>query len=152
MPTIVGILTFISMINTTSGRLKARNFFVCQYFSFMSRWNFVLSWVEHEKSSINSGPGFFNCILSVVRMCMLCLLLAMPWVGLWLLHLLVTLIFVCFFCFLGFFLFVFFCFFVFFLLLKQFFHRHQCFIRTFSRNSSPIPSPTEGVGVDRAMT
>ena len=41
---------------------------------------------------------------------------------------------------------------VFFLLLKQFFHRHQCFMRTFSRNSSPIPSPTEGVGVDRAMT
>ena len=36
MPTIVGILTFISMINTTSERLKARNFFICQYFSFMS--------------------------------------------------------------------------------------------------------------------
>ena len=27
MPTIVGILTFISMLNTTSERLKARNFF-----------------------------------------------------------------------------------------------------------------------------
>ena len=27
MPTIVGILTFISMINTTSERLKARNLF-----------------------------------------------------------------------------------------------------------------------------
>ena len=34
MPTIVGILTFISMMNTTSERLKARNFFICQYFSF----------------------------------------------------------------------------------------------------------------------
>ena len=34
MPTIVGILTFISMINTTSERLRARNFFVCRYFSF----------------------------------------------------------------------------------------------------------------------
>ena len=34
MPTIVGILTFISMINTTSERLKARNFFICRYFSF----------------------------------------------------------------------------------------------------------------------
>ena len=33
MPTIVGILTFISMINTTSERLKARNFFICRYFS-----------------------------------------------------------------------------------------------------------------------
>ena len=29
MPTNVGILTFISMINTTSERLKARNFFIC---------------------------------------------------------------------------------------------------------------------------
>ena len=34
MPTIVGILTFLS------------------------RKNFVLSWVEHEKSFITSGPGF----------------------------------------------------------------------------------------------
>ena len=34
MPTIVGILTFISMINTTFERLKARNFFICPYFSF----------------------------------------------------------------------------------------------------------------------
>ena len=34
MPTIVGILTFISMINTTSERLKARNFFPFCYFSF----------------------------------------------------------------------------------------------------------------------
>ena len=34
MPTNVGILTFISMINTTSERLKARNLFICLYFSF----------------------------------------------------------------------------------------------------------------------
>ena len=34
MPTIVGILTFISMINTPSGRLSARNFFIWQYLSF----------------------------------------------------------------------------------------------------------------------
>ena len=37
MPAIVGILTLISMINTTSERLKrlkARNFFICRYFSF----------------------------------------------------------------------------------------------------------------------
>ena len=34
MQTIVGVLTFISMINTTSERLTARNFFICQYFSF----------------------------------------------------------------------------------------------------------------------
>ena len=36
MPTIVGILTFISLINATSERLKARNLFICQYFSFFS--------------------------------------------------------------------------------------------------------------------
>ena len=33
MPTIVGILTFISMVNTTTERLKARHFFICRYFS-----------------------------------------------------------------------------------------------------------------------
>ena len=35
MSTIVGILTFISMINTTSESLKARNFFICRYFSLL---------------------------------------------------------------------------------------------------------------------
>ena len=40
MPTIVGILTFISMINTESERLKARNFFICQYFSFYEQLKF----------------------------------------------------------------------------------------------------------------
>ena len=34
MPTIVGILTFISMINTTSERHKVRNFLIFRYFSF----------------------------------------------------------------------------------------------------------------------
>ena len=32
MPTIVGILTFISMINTTSERFKERHSFICWYF------------------------------------------------------------------------------------------------------------------------
>ena len=32
MPTIVDILTFISMINITSERLRARDFFICLYF------------------------------------------------------------------------------------------------------------------------
>ena len=40
MPTIVGMLTFISMINTTSEGLKARNFFICQYFSFYEQLEF----------------------------------------------------------------------------------------------------------------
>ena len=46
MPTIAGILTFISMINTTSARLKARNFFICRYFSFYEQLKFraQLSW------------------------------------------------------------------------------------------------------------
>ena len=40
MPTIVGILTFISMINVTSERLKARNFFIYQYFSVYEQLKF----------------------------------------------------------------------------------------------------------------
>ena len=40
MPTIVGILTFISMINTTSERLKAINFFICRYFSVYEQLKF----------------------------------------------------------------------------------------------------------------
>ena len=40
MPIIVGILTFISMLNTTSERLRARNFFICRYFSFYEQLKF----------------------------------------------------------------------------------------------------------------
>ena len=40
MPTIVGILTFNSIINTTSERLKARHFFICRYFSFYEQLKF----------------------------------------------------------------------------------------------------------------
>ena len=40
MSTIVGILTFISMINTTSERLKGRNFFISWYFSFYEQLKF----------------------------------------------------------------------------------------------------------------
>ena len=36
MPTIVGILTFISMINTTSESLKGRNVFIFSVLVFMS--------------------------------------------------------------------------------------------------------------------
>ena len=34
IPTSVGILTFITMMNTTYERLKARNFCICQYSNF----------------------------------------------------------------------------------------------------------------------
>ena len=40
MPTIVGILTFISMINTTPESLKARKVFIFQYFSFHEQLKF----------------------------------------------------------------------------------------------------------------
>ena len=40
MPTIVGILTSISMINTTPERLNARHFFICRYFSFYEKLKF----------------------------------------------------------------------------------------------------------------
>ena len=65
MPTIVGILTFISMINTTSERPKARNFFICRYFSF-----YVLSWVEPEESFITSGPALLHRLARILKFCM----------------------------------------------------------------------------------
>ena len=40
MSTIFGILTFISIKNTFSERLKARNFFICRYFSFSEQLKF----------------------------------------------------------------------------------------------------------------
>ena len=43
MPTIVGILTFISMINTTSERHKARKFSLFGILVFISSCSFVLS-------------------------------------------------------------------------------------------------------------
>ena len=59
MLTIVGILTFISMINTTPERLKARNFFICRYFIFYEQLKFhaQLSWAW--KSFITYGPDCF---------------------------------------------------------------------------------------------
>ena len=60
IPTIVSILTFISMINTKSERPTANIFFICRYFKFLSSWNFVLCWVEHEKSFITSGPSHIH--------------------------------------------------------------------------------------------
>ena len=63
MPTIVGILTIISMINTTSERLEARNFFICRYFSFYEQLKFhaQLSWAW-KKSFITLRPGPDNKI------------------------------------------------------------------------------------------
>ena len=40
MPTIVGILTFLSMINTSSEGRKARSVFFCRYFSCYDQLKF----------------------------------------------------------------------------------------------------------------
>ena len=40
MPTVVDILTFISMINTTFESLKARQAFIFQHFSFYEQLKF----------------------------------------------------------------------------------------------------------------
>ena len=40
MPTIAGILTFISRINTTSESLKAKTIFTFQHFSFYMQMKF----------------------------------------------------------------------------------------------------------------
>ena len=57
MPTIVGILTFISLIDTTFEGLKASSFFDFQNFSFYELLKFLCS-VELStvKSFITSGP------------------------------------------------------------------------------------------------
>ena len=57
MPTIVGILTFISMINTKHLRdLKQDTSSFVGILVFMSSRNFVLSQAEHEINFITSGP------------------------------------------------------------------------------------------------
>ena len=62
MPTIVGTLTFISMINTTSERFKERNFFICQYFSFYEHLKFHY---EHQKSFITSGARYLATLFHI---------------------------------------------------------------------------------------
>ena len=57
MPTTVGILTFMSRITKTTKSFKAKNVVIFQHF-FMSSENFVLSWVEYEKSFIALRPAY----------------------------------------------------------------------------------------------
>ena len=57
MPTIVDIFIFISRENFILSYVKQERSYI--YFSnlrFISMKNFMLSWVEHEKSFITSGP------------------------------------------------------------------------------------------------
>ena len=63
MPTIVGILTFTSRINTTSECFKQETIFIFQYFTLMSTLNFMLSWVKHGKTFITLGPACIPAVL-----------------------------------------------------------------------------------------
>ena len=57
MPTVVGILTFSSMINTISERLKTRNLFICRYSSIYEQLKFRAQLSGHEKSFITLVTG-----------------------------------------------------------------------------------------------
>ena len=57
MPTIIGILTFISMMNTACERLKARNFFVSPHFSFYEQLKFRAQLSCARKKYYNLGAG-----------------------------------------------------------------------------------------------
>ena len=62
MPTIVDILTFISMINTTPERLKARNIFICRYFSLHKQLKFhaKLRWAWKKFYNLGAWPRIPN--------------------------------------------------------------------------------------------
>ena len=75
MPTIAFILTFISMINTTSERLKASNFFICLYFSFYEQLKFrgQLSWPWKKFYNLGAWLHYFDCVLAVMWMSVFCI-------------------------------------------------------------------------------
>ena len=57
---------FISMINTTYERLKARNFFICQYFSFYEQLRFraQLSWAWKKFNILEPGLEIIELFIS----------------------------------------------------------------------------------------
>ena len=57
MPTIVGILTFMSRKNSLLHLSEHEKCWISWYFHTYEYLNFMLNWVEHEKSFITSGPG-----------------------------------------------------------------------------------------------
>ena len=57
----VGILTIIIMINTTSERLKARNSFICQYFSFYEQLKF------RAQVSCRARKKFYNLGAMIIK-------------------------------------------------------------------------------------
>ena len=64
MPTNVGILTFISMINTTSECLKARKLSIFQHFSFYEQLKFHDQLSRARKKSYDSRIRKYFSILS----------------------------------------------------------------------------------------
>ena len=62
MPTIVGILTFMSGKNSILGLSEPKKAKFLDICILMSIQNFMLNSVEHEKSFITSGPGLLNDI------------------------------------------------------------------------------------------
>ena len=57
MPTIVGILTFMSKIKSFILLINVKMPTIVGTLTFMSKINFMLSCVEHGKRFITSGPG-----------------------------------------------------------------------------------------------
>ena len=55
MPTKVGIFIFISREDSCSAMFSKKEFAVVSNLRFISRTNFMLSSIEHEKSFISSG-------------------------------------------------------------------------------------------------
>ena len=58
MPTIVGISTFISMLNTTPVRLRTRKLFNCRYFSFYEQLKVRAQLSFMTTVYITSGPVY----------------------------------------------------------------------------------------------
>ena len=56
MLTVVGILTFVSRINTTSECWSTKKSISFSILVSMSSWNCMFSWEKHEKSFITFGP------------------------------------------------------------------------------------------------
>ena len=73
MPTIVGILTFISMINTTFERLKAKHIFIGWYFSFYEQLKVCakLSWAWKKFNNLGArlslGRNSYMLFMSVAN-------------------------------------------------------------------------------------
>ena len=65
MPTFVGILTFVSMINTASERLKTINLFISQYFGFYEHLKFLCPVELSMKKGLlpRAQVYILNCLL-----------------------------------------------------------------------------------------